>query len=129
MHTKAHEALAIVTVALALSGCMSFEVGSNASMTEESKVGSETVSGSLYGFSWGEYHVQKCNDSALALVEFTYTGWQFAASALSLGLYVSQTVEWWCDDPAVKDDTEDGDDLNPRGESARAAGHVESNMS
>ena len=104
---------------------MTFEVGSNASETEESINGHETVAGSLYGFRWREYKIQKCDTSALARLEFQYNGLQFLASALTLGLYIPQTVEWWCDDPSIEDDV-DEEGLDPGGESGvRSTGHTD----
>ena len=100
---------------LLLSGCMTFEVDSNASITPKSANGYEIVHGSIYGYRWREYHVQKCNESALARVEYNFNWLELLASSFSLGFYVPQTVEWWCDDPAIKDD-EDEPGLNPENE-------------
>jgi hypothetical protein len=115
MPTRAKATLACLAVALILPGCMTFEIGSNASITDESTNAHETVSGSLYGFSWREHHIQKCDESALAHVEYHFNGFQLLASALSLGLWIPQTVEWWCDDPSVEDDEEE-DEPDPGGE-------------
>ena len=96
MHERARSVLAFLAMGLALGlilpGCTTFEVGSNASITEASSNGYETVHGSVYGFRWRDYHVQKCDETALALVEYHFNGLQLFASALSLGLYVPQTV-------------------------------------
>ena len=100
---------------LLLSGCMTFEVDSNASITPESANGYEIVHGSIYGYRWREYHVQKCDESALARVEYNFNWLELLASSLSLGLYVPQTVEWWCDDPTIEDD-EDEPGLSPQNE-------------
>ncbi len=107
--------LLTLTVGLLLSGCMTFEVDSNASITTESENGSEVVHGSIYGFKWRDYHVQKCDDGPLARVEYNFNWIELMAATFSLGLYVPQTVEWWCDDSGVEDD---GDDpgLDPRDE-------------
>lgn len=100
-----------------LSGCMSFELSSNASKTEESINTSETVHGTLYGsWYWRDYNIQKCHDGALAKVEYTYTTPQLAISALTLGIYLPQTVEWWCADPGGGDDSNEPG-LNPGDES------------
>ena len=97
--------LVFLGLTLAITGCMTFEVGSNASITEESVNNYETVHGSFYGFRWRDYKVQKCHDGALAMVEFHYNWFELLASAVTLGLYVPQTVEWWCDDSSSEDDT------------------------
>ena len=62
----------------------------------------ETVAGSLYGIKWSQYNAQKCDEGPLAKVEFHYNALQFLASTLTLGLYVPQTVEWWCSGPGNK---------------------------
>ncbi len=129
MHERARTALPLLALALMLPGCMTFEVGANASITEESASRSETVHGSFYGYRWRDYHVQKCDETALALVEYHFNGLQLFASALSLGLYVPQTVEWWCDDPSVVDD-DDEPGLDPSDEfSDRATGHTRGSSS
>ncbi len=112
-----NRALSMVLLAagLLLSGCMTFEVDSNASITTESSNGSEIVHGSIYGYKWREYHVQKCDDGPLARVEYNFNWIELLASSLSLGFYVPQTVEWWCDDSAIQDD-EDDPGLDPDNE-------------
>lgn len=101
--------------AAALTGCMTFEVGANASMTQNSLNDHEIVHGSLYGFRWRQYHVQKCDDSALAMVEFNYNWIELLATIVTVGLYLPQTVEWWCEDKTTADD-EDDPGLDPANE-------------
>lgn len=108
-------AILFLVSALLLSGCMTFEVGSNVSPTVSSTNGYEIVHGSIYGYRWREYHVQKCDESALSRVEYNFNWIELLASSISLGFYVPQTVEWWCEDSNVKDD-EDEQGLNPRDE-------------
>lgn len=89
-----------------LTGCMSFEISSNSNETENSKNASETVHGTVWGdWYWKKHNIQKCHDGSLARVEFTYLAHQLLASALTLGLYVPQTVEWWCEDTDTSDDS------------------------
>lgn len=109
---------AFIAAGIFLSGCMTFEVGSNASETQESYNNSEIVHGSIYGYRWREYHVQKCDDGPLARVEYNFNWIELLASSLSLGFYVPQTVEWWCDDSITVDD-EDEPGLNPTDELRR----------
>jgi hypothetical protein len=106
-HALARTAIVLTALTLSLAGCTSFEVGAKASITEQSTNGYETVNGSIYGFRWTPYQVQKCEESALARVEVQINGLQLLASLLSLGLYVPQTVEWWCDDSSVIHDEDD----------------------
>lgn len=94
-------------LALPLSACMTFEVGADADITQNSRSGSEIVHGSIYGFRWRPYHVQKCDESALALVEFNYNWIELLASVATVGLYVPQTVEWWCEDGNMDDDEDE----------------------
>ena len=76
MHQRARTALTLLAIALTFPGCMTFEVGGNATITEKSTNGNETVSGSMYGFRWSESQVQKCEETALALVEYHFNGLQ-----------------------------------------------------
>ena len=105
-----------LVMASLLSTWMTFEVGSNATETTESVHGYEIVHGSIYGIQWGdEYHVQKCDDGPLSRVEFNFNWIELFAASLTLGLYVPQTVEWWCDDSSVADDANEPG-LDPRNE-------------
>lgn len=92
---------------LLLCGCMTIEVASNVSPTEDSTNGYEIVHGSIYGYRWRDYHVQKCDESALATVELNFNWIELLVSSVSLGLYVPQTVEWWCEDSSTNDDEEE----------------------
>ena len=106
----------LLATGLLLTGCMTFEVGSNISSTDASDNDSEIVHGSIYGYRWRDYHVQKCKESALAHVEVNFNWIELLASTFSLGFYVPQTVEWWCVDPnAIKDDSNEPG-LNPKNE-------------
>ncbi len=112
--------LVLLGLTLTVAGCMAFEleVSSNADTTTNSQKSVkkyETVHGSMYGFLWHNYNEQKCNDGALAQVEFHYNWFQLLTSAVTLGVYVPQTVEWWCDDPSLKNDAKEPG-LNPNDE-------------
>ena len=99
--------LLLLIAGLLLSSCMTFEVDSNSSITTESDNGYEIVHGSIYGFKWRDYHVQKCDDGPLARVEYNFNWVELLASTFSLGFYVPQTVEWWCDDSGIEDDADE----------------------
>ena len=106
-------AVSLLALSLSLPACTTFEVASNADQPEDATNGYETVAGSLYGIAWSKYNAQKCDDGPLAKVEFHYNALQFLASTFTLGLYVPQTVEWWCTDPSSEsDDDEPGLDSN-----------------
>lgn len=83
-----------------LSGCSTFELERAAICCDQVKAPasrSETVHGSLWGFKWREHTVEKCEDGCgLYRVEYQTNALFLMASVLSLGLYVPQTVEWWC---------------------------------
>jgi hypothetical protein len=121
MHERARALLVLLAVTLILPGCMTFEVAGNASITEASVNGHETVHGSLYRSPWKAYPIQKCDKSAIARVEYQTNGLLLLASVASLGLYVPQTVEWWCDDPSRKDD-EHEDEPSPDDEFSTRSG-------
>ena len=90
-----------------LSGCMSFEVEGDGRLTPQSITGRETVHGSLYGYTWGSRDIQKCSGGlGLYRVEYHTNALYILVSTCSLGLYVPQTVEWWCQAPEQVDDGE-----------------------
>lgn len=98
----------ILTLAIACtSACTTFEVEGNGSITPEAITGSETVHGSLYGFHWQPVTVEKCGVDSLFRVEYHTNAILLLASVATLGLYVPQTVEWWCNSPSVDDEGEE----------------------
>lgn len=98
----------ILILAIALApACATFEVEGNGSITPEAKTGSETVHGSLYGFRWRPFDVEKCGADSLFRVEHHTNAVLLLASVATLGLYVPQTVEWWCYSPSVDDEDEE----------------------
>lgn len=99
-----------VTLTLAVvcsSGCATFEVEGNGWITPDAKTGSETVHGSLYGFRWRPFNVEKCGGDSLFRVEFHTNAGLLLTSIVTLGLYVPQTVEWWCYAPSNDDEDEE----------------------
>ncbi len=103
----------VLILALALTpACTTFEVEGNGSITPEAIAGSETVHGSLYGFHWRETDIEKCGDNTLFRVEYHTNAGLLLASLLTLGLYVPQTVEWWCNSPSTDDENEEVWDPN-----------------
>lgn len=96
-----------VIFASMVSGCATFELEGNGSITPDAITNSETVHGSLYGFRWRPFSVEKCEADSLFRVEFHTNAVFLLASTLSLGLYVPQTVEWWCYTPASTADQQE----------------------
>lgn len=88
-------------LSLGLAGCTTFEIEGNGAITPQATTNSETVHGSLYGYRWRSFDVEKCGTDSLFRVEFHTNVGFLALSTLSLGLYVPQTVEWWCYTPAA----------------------------
>lgn len=118
--------LLVLFLVVQLSGCMSFEISSNSKETEESVNGPETVHGSMWrkGKYGEDYNIQKCHEGSLARVEFTFLAHQLVLSAISLGIYVPQTVETWCEDVSQVDDTHEPG-LKPEGEGKKLEGEGE----
>lgn len=97
--------LVIAAALVVASGCMSFELEGDGLKTPQSKHGSEIVHGSLYGFMWASREIEKCSDNlGLYRVEYHTNLFYILASTCSLGFYVPQTVEWWCQAPKQDDD-------------------------
>ncbi len=89
----------LVLVLIGSTACATFEVEGPGSIKPNSETGSQTVHGSLYGFRWQPYSIEKCDEGNLFRVEHHTNAVMLLASVATLGLYVPQTVEWWCDTP------------------------------
>ena len=70
----------------------------DASRPAGSLCGTDTVHGSYYNFVWSRPPVTRCEDGrGLARIR-THTNAAYSLAAiLTLGLYVPQTISWWCD--------------------------------
>lgn len=85
--------------------------------TSQSKTGAHTKHGSFYDFTWSEPTVRKCdNGRGLYRTRYHTNIVYVLTSIVSLGLYVPQTVEWWCDGAPVPVPDEDGDIYHPGGQ-------------
>lgn len=90
-----------------LPACATFELEGAGSITPDAVTGSQTVHGSLYGIRWQPYTTEKCDGDSLFRVEYHTNAVFLLASVATLGLYVPQTVEWWCYSPALDDADEE----------------------
>ncbi len=111
--------LAIALVAWLLSACSTVEVEGSGSITPEAISGSETVHGSLYGYRWKPYSTEKCGTNSLFRVETNTNAPMLLVSVLTLGIYVPQTLEWWCNSPSDDDEDEEVWDPSAMSESSR----------
>lgn len=69
----------------------------------ESKTATHTRQRSFYNFVWAEPPVTKCDRHRRLFRTRHHTNLVYMiASLASLGLYVPQTVEWWCDGTPVE---------------------------
>ena len=97
-----------------LSGCSTFTLEGDLPKTPDSTTGTGTVHGSLYGFEWAGWQVEKCsNRQGISRVRYHTNGVFLLAAVASFGLYVPQNVTWWCD--GAKPDDEDDDVYVPGG--------------
>lgn len=105
-------AVLIYCLFFSLSGCATMTIEGDGQKTPQSKTGTHTVHGSFYSYVWSEPPVDKC-DNRRGLYRARYhTNMAYVlASAFSLGLYVPQTVEWWCDGTPVQ--VEDEEEYRP----------------
>lgn len=101
LRTKIRSLCISLLLAAYIGACSTFELEGNGAITPQATTNSETVHGSLYGFRWRSFTVEKCDTDSLFRVEFHTNAGFLVLSTLSLGLYVPQTVEWWCYTPAV----------------------------
>ncbi|WP_455202033.1 hypothetical protein [Kaarinaea lacus] len=97
----------ICCLMFSMSGCATMTIEGDGQKTPQSKTGTHTVHGSFYSFAWSEPPVDKC-DNGRGLYRARYhTNMAYVlVSAISLGLYVPQTVEWWCDGTPKPEDDE-----------------------
>jgi hypothetical protein len=92
-------------VVLIVSGCATMTLEGDGQKTAMSKTGTHTVHGSYYNFVWSAPPVTKCENGRGLYRVNGHTNAAYAlVSLVSLGLYVPQTAEWWCDGTPNPDD-------------------------
>ena len=90
------KSLPLVLLLIWCTGCLSSYVVEGGG-EKAAQSGKETVVGNLYGINYGERKSVKCpGDLGLYKVEVNHNGLYVIASFLSLGFYVPQDVQWWC---------------------------------
>lgn len=94
---------------MGIAGCVTMTIEGDGQKTTESKTGTDTQHGSFYGFLWAEPEpVTKCdNGRGLYRARYNTNVVYSLAAVISLGLYVPQTVQWWCDGTPVPDDDQE----------------------
>ena len=100
--------LIICYLILTISGCATMTIEGSGEKTVQSKTGTHTVYGSYYNFVWSEPPVTKCEDGRnLYRARYHTNAVYTLATVFSLGLYVPQTVQWWCDGTPEPDEDEE----------------------
>jgi hypothetical protein len=90
-----------------LSACATVTIDSDVPKTTDSTTGTDTVHGSFYNFVWSAPEVTKCEKGQGLSRVRTHTNAAYSlVSILSLGLYVPQTITWWCDGTRKDDEGE-----------------------
>ena len=98
----------ICIMIISMSGCATMTIEGDCQKTPMSKTGTHTVHGSFYNYVWSAPPVEKCeNGRCLVRARYHTNALYSLVSVLSLGLYVPQTVEWWCDGSSSPDDDEE----------------------
>lgn len=88
--------------------CATMTIEGDGQKSPQSKTGTHTKHGSFYGFTWKEPAVTKCdNRRGIYRARYHTNALYVLAMVASLGLYVPQTVEWWCDAAPANDDDEE----------------------
>lgn len=91
-----------------ISGCATMTIEGDGQKTPESETGTHTVHGSFYGFVWSQPPVTKCgNGRGLYRVRYHTNAIYLLTSVISIGLYVPQTAQWWCDGASNGEDGEE----------------------
>ena len=89
-------------------GCATMTIEGDGQKTPQSKTGTHTKHGSYYGFVWSEPPADKCDNGRGLYRVRCHTNAAYAlVSIISLGLYVPQTAEWWCDGTPTPDNDEE----------------------
>jgi hypothetical protein len=97
---------------VSMAGCATMTIEGDGQKTPKSKTGTHTSHGSLYSFVWSEPQAQKCeNGRGLYRVRYHTNAAYLLVSVISVGFYVPQTVEWWCD--GSPDEADDGPMYHP----------------
>ena len=97
-----------VLLLLAVSGCATTTIEGDGQKTPLSTHGTHRVHGSFYDFKWSEPPTDKCEAGhGLYRVRAHTDALDALVSLLSIGLYVPQTLEWWCDGSREDGDSED----------------------
>ena len=99
--------IVLVSSLLLVAGCASFEIegAGDVDLGPDRKTESETIHGSFWGIKWKDRAISKCEKNhELYRVEYHDNALYAIISVASLGLYVPQSVEWWC---AKRPDNED----------------------
>ena len=94
-----------------VAGCTTFliEGAGDRDKTPGAQKVQETIHGSFWGFSWSDRSVSKCEKkNELFRIKVHQNALFVLASVATLGLYVPQSVEWWC---VAREDS--GDDEGP----------------
>lgn len=100
--------LLLCTLIVSLAGCTTMTIEGDGQKTPASKTGTHTVHGSYYNFVWSAPAVEKCDNGHGLYRARHHTNAAYAlVSLVSIGLYVPQTVEWWCDETSTEDENED----------------------
>ena len=100
-------AVLICCLALSAFGCTTMTIEGDGQKTPTSKTGTHTVHGSYYDFVWSAPPEKVCdNGRGLYRVRYHTNALYALVSILSLGFYVPQTAQWWCDGTPARDDNE-----------------------
>ncbi len=116
MTAKLVRALVLASLIASVSSCMSFEIAGSGDQdkTPRAQNVSETIHGSFWGFLWVKPEVSKCmKNHELFSIEYHQNALFVLASVATLGLYVPQSVEWWCVEREVPD-RDEGPSLKPK---------------
>lgn len=101
-------AMLICCTIAGMSGCATMTIEGDGQKTPDSKTGTHTSHGSFYGFVWSEPEAEKCdNGQGLYRARYHTNALYALATVMSFGLYVPQTVQWWCDDGSGQDTDEE----------------------
>ena len=90
-------AMLLAGLACGLTACTTFDIEGDGAKTPDSPHGQATRHGSFWGFEWSDWRESVGpDDHALYRVRYHTNALYTVATVCTLGLYVPQDVEWWC---------------------------------
>jgi len=109
-----HGIVLLVAAVGCLAACSTFDVEGDGAKTPDVAHGTATHHGSFWGFDWSDWTAERCDAGrGIYRVRYHTNAFYALATVCTLGLYVPQDVEWWCQPLAVGIEPDGGGSSDP----------------